>query len=932
MHIPCLLIILSAATTTSTTPTSTINSNSAATPHLVLSLVEIEDGDVLLEQKLSTMVRLDVEMKNIEYDFAGHDDRVSGRSLPLISPNWETKDALFNQSPHGAVVVDKRSIPANLTTCVMVRYHSTVGECAIGNNKYDDDVDCSIRNGDGEARWQLVEWKCLHSEEYELSSRADQAAHRTSIVTINMHDIGVGTYRVSGWLDPHGKFLSAPASPPPELPRTTHQVDILHRQAPLLPSTPLNVQIVVVGVFLKHDASFALVVDGNVHVSLELERLEEERYFSHNPCVGANFAGTAVGINDERIEKNTSSFEAILRRGMDAVFAEAHSMSAKDVTHIAFLRGPGEWCYIQARKFLYSYFGVGPGRRVTWVTMDHHVSHAWLGFLSSPFRRPLIATVDGGGNDGNFHVYEGNIAEGSGHSSMQKLREYPENLGVGYTKISAILPEIIGNLDAFDERCVRTTGLYSDLMGCILGLAGKIMGYSGLGAVREEWLEQARLVLVDGWMRVAPPMAMVPVSWLHRIGCDHTASGYCYGDYRAFEPDDLLRRFPDTSPHLNRTVFERDLAATIQHAFETYLGEQLEVFLLHKDNYPDRYDGIVLSGGCALNVLSNSHLERTFGLRVWVPPAPGDGGLALGAAWQVLQPPLDYVGVDSAHMKKDDMPPTSKRRGPGQDRRVRRRQPLQYMGPSLFDKPAVPSLIAAFQRNMSESPAVHRLFYGNNGDGGLDGDSSEAGASNAVGVRLLAERLASGDVIGVARGRGEFGPRALGHRSLLACPVASHRSANMKDVLNRIKFREWWRPVAPIVAVEDALRVFETLPRSPYMTFAPRLRPEAARALPAIAHFDGTARPQIVAAHDEPWLHALLMAVRDQTGWAVLINTSFNVRGKPILNRAAEALELLRESPEMSGVLLEDWLVELTERRTRPVAANAYQILPTSRI
>ena len=154
----------------------------------------------------------------------------------------------------------------------------------------------------------------------------------------------------------------------------------------------------------------------------------------------------------------------------------------------------------------------------------------------------------------------------------------------------------------------------------------------------------------------------------------------------------------------------------------------------------------------------------------------------------------------------------------------------------------------------------------------------------------------------------------------------------MKDVLNRIKFREWWRPVAPIVAVEDALRVFETLPRSPYMTFAPRLRPEAARALPAIAHFDGTARPQIVAAHDEPWLHALLMAVRDQTGWAVLINTSFNVRGKPILNRAAEALELLRESPEMSGVLLEDWLVELTERRTRPVAANTYQILPTSSI
>ena len=164
----------------------------------------------------------------------------------------------------------------------------------------------------------------------------------------------------------------------------------------------------------------------------------------------------------------------------------------------------------------------------------------------------------------------------------------------------------------------------------------------------------------------------------------------------------------------------------------------------------------------------------------------------------------------------------------------------------------------------------------------------------------VAMRLLEGAIIGVVRGRAEFGPRALGHRSLLA--VATDRS--MLDRLNRLKFRQWYRPVAPMIRREDAAWCFgelwdavddegNLLLDSPYMSFAATLTPWCIEKYPAIAHFDGTARPQTVTPNQEPWLHTLLSFIAVESGEGVLINTSFNVRGKPILNALAEALYLL---------------------------------------
>ena len=186
----------------------------------------------------------------------------------------------------------------------------------------------------------------------------------------------------------------------------------------------------------------------------------------------------------------------------------------------------------------------------------------------------------------------------------------------------------------------------------------------------------------------------------------------------------------------------------------------------------------------------------------------------------------------------------------------------------------------------------------------LEAVAAARGAVRVRNVGVLADLLADGHVIAVVRGSSEFGPRALGHRSLLADPSRGE----IKDRMNRLKVREWWRPVAPMVAHEHMPMLFDDLAWSPYMSYAARLKPRFRSLLPAIAHFDGTARVQTVTRDQDSWLHALLMAVAARTGFAVLCNTSFNTRGKPILNELSEALMLLEKQVELDFLYVDGWL------------------------
>ena len=276
----------------------------------------------------------------------------------------------------------------------------------------------------------------------------------------------------------------------------------------------------------------------------------------------------------------------------------------------------------------------------------------------------------------------------------------------------------------------------------------------------------------------------------------------------------------------------RDVARALQVQTE-------EVFLAlgHKLFQETGLRRLVMAGGVALNCVANGRLLREGPFEeIFVQPAAGDNGACLGAALFV------------AHRK------LGAPRGPRQDH--------AYLGPGFTEEETLHA--AAARGLVPERP-------------------------DDV-VARTAELLAAGEILGWMQGRMEYGPRALGHRSILADP----RREEMKAEVNRrVKFREAFRPFAPSVTLEDARDWFEEARPSPYMLLAFGVRPEKRGRIPAVTHVDGTARVQTVAATESPRYHALLRAFADRTGVPVLLNTSFNIRGEPIVRTPDEAMEAL---------------------------------------
>lgn len=294
-----------------------------------------------------------------------------------------------------------------------------------------------------------------------------------------------------------------------------------------------------------------------------------------------------------------------------------------------------------------------------------------------------------------------------------------------------------------------------------------------------------------------------------------------------------------------------DLAASGQAAYGRLVDRILESCVeLGERN-------LVLSGGCALNSSYNGTIRGRFGFdAVHVPSAPADDGNALGAAlssWMQDHP--------------DQAPATG------------------VTSPFLGTRP---------------DPRVIEKTVANCGHGRVTDCAGQAG------LATLAGRLAAGQIIGVMRGGAEFGPRALGHRSILADP----RPADMKDRLNqRVKGREPYRPFAPIVPADRVGEWFDRPQPSPYMSFTLPWKAAVRDRVPAVVHADGTGRLQTVEAASNPWMSGLLQAMEAQTGVPIVLNTSFNVMGKPIVHSVQDAMAVLATTG-LDGVLLEDVLIE----------------------
>ncbi|HET9691282.1 MAG TPA: carbamoyltransferase C-terminal domain-containing protein, partial [Acidimicrobiales bacterium] len=299
------------------------------------------------------------------------------------------------------------------------------------------------------------------------------------------------------------------------------------------------------------------------------------------------------------------------------------------------------------------------------------------------------------------------------------------------------------------------------------------------------------------------------------------------------EPIDWSRFVPARAADGEFLEGHAQLASTVQHRLEEVL---LELARWLHARTGDRV--LTMAGGVALNCVANSRLVREGPFEeVWVQPAAGDSGTSLGGA------------LFEAARRGDRLTPM-----PGAD-----------LGRDFTDDD-----IAAMLRTAGAE--VER-------PGDLPG--------------AVAAVLAADGVVGWFQGRSEFGPRALGHRSLLASPA--RRSTLTR--LNDIKGREQFRPVAPMVLLDRAADIFDGPLPSPYMLFTHQVRPGWAERIPAVVHVDGSARAQTVDPSTEPLVAALLRAFEARTGLPVLVNTSFNTAGRPMVDTPHDALECFGSSP-----------------------------------
>lgn len=258
------------------------------------------------------------------------------------------------------------------------------------------------------------------------------------------------------------------------------------------------------------------------------------------------------------------------------------------------------------------------------------------------------------------------------------------------------------------------------------------------------------------------------------------------------------------------------------------------------------------SGGCALNILANTKIVERYQRELFVGPNPDDRGIPLGMM-------LDYF--------KPDTPFDS-----------------TYIGLPLLDYEMLPTyLLDNYDYNFS-----------------------------VLNVSEIANDIKNGKIIGVARGRSELGPRALGNRSILCDPCIT----DIKDVLNqKVKKREWYRPFAPVVRLEDLNKYFDWNLESRFMSFAVPVKSFYRSLLPGITHVDNTARVQTVTKIQNPFLYELLTELDKISGIGVLLNTSFNINNKPILNSVQDIFDLLKTT-KLDGAVIEDIYVKKHDLNT----------------
>jgi len=557
----------------------------------------------------------------------------------------------------------------------------------------------------------------------------------------------------------------------------------------------------------SHDSAAALVCDGRVVAAVDEERLTRIKHQGGVPRRAVACCLEVAGLALDDVDHVGCYMRPFLRMSRRIPYRIKQAV-----------RSPGYSLAYIAYEFLHNARYVSGMRGLRGANarlhfMEHHPAHAASAFLVSPFDEAALLTVD---YIGEWAVTWTGIGRGT---DIRPLRttNYPDSLGVFYSAIT----DYLGFRRATDEY--------------------KVMGLASYGEP-EYYDDFARIVRLrkDGRYDLDR-------SWFQ---C-HYAPGSRVGYFsRKF-----LDRFgPPRKRDEPVEERHRNIAASAQRILEeVVLGI---AHALHRETGLDR---LSMAGGVALNCAMNGRLLRESPFEaIYVQPAAGDDGIAVGAALQL-------------HHQLTESP----------------------RGDVMRDACLGPEYPSAEIRRVLE---LAKIPYEQPEDV----------------VERTAALIAEGNIVGWFQGRMEFGPRALGARSILADPTR----ADMKDLINKhVKHREEFRPFAPSVLAERAHEFFDGSNGmrpgaldSPFMLFVYPVRPEKRAAVPAITHVDGTARVQTVSKDVAPRYHALIEAFARRTGVPMVLNTSFNDNNEPIVNTPIEAIRCFY-STGMDALVMGDYVV-----------------------
>ncbi len=602
---------------------------------------------------------------------------------------------------------------------------------------------------------------------------------------------------------------------------------------PIIPKTILGISA------YYHDSAACLIVDGKVLAAAQEERFSRKKHDARFPAASIRYCLREAGLTLKAIdyvvfyEKPFIKFERLLE------------------TYLAFApRGlKSFWAsmpiWLKEKLFLKDLIkkelmGVGDALEKSdlppLLFSEHHESHAASAFFPSPFEKAVVLCMDGVGEWATTSTW---LGQGNTLSPLWEI-PFPHSLGLLYTAFT------------YYTGFKVNSGEY------------KVMGLAPYG--NPIFVETIRDHLID-----------IKPDGTFRLNMDYF--DYCTGMTMTNAKFDTLFGAPPRKPESTLTQREMDLARSVQEVTE-------EVMLrisatLHKETGEAN---LCLAGGVALNCVGNGRILREGPFEnIWIQPASGDAGGALGAAFAAYH---SFLGLPRKTQKGDAM------RG-------------GYLGPAFSDDEIAISL--------NKMDATFHC---------LDEDKL---------YNTVAEILADEKVVGWFQGKMEFGPRALGGRSILG----DARSTKMQSVMNlKIKYRESFRPFAPSVLKERVGDYFEIDTDSPYMLLVAPVAEKRRKPMredqkdlwgidllnvprsdiPAVTHVDYSARIQTVQEETNPRYYRLLKAFDALTGYALLVNTSFNVRGEPIVCSPEDAYRCFMRT-EMDVLVLENTILYKTEQK-----------------